>query len=133
MDNLYVRTLALAGVAIKRADAEDVETARRALSAALTASRGVDDPEMRPWVLLAIGEAHAAIGDVEGARAIMNATLAATEESSGSWLRVSAARSVAKAQAKSGNYAAALATVERLDDSLYRMLALLEIAAALPK
>ncbi len=136
------RASALRAIAAVQAAMGDKREARATLANALETARGIEKAEVRALALSAIAAAQAAMGDIaaaletargiEGAWDRASALLASVLETArgigSAWFRAEALQSIAKAQAKAGDFVGAMKTAMEIAELRYRTKALAAIA-----
>ena len=126
------RTRAFTGIGVAFAEAGETRRAMQSLELAMTATAGIDGGLDRASRLADIAVAHAEAGDGEGAETAFDEAMAVAAQVEG-WYYGKAFRSIARAQARTGDLRGALATASRIEDKYDQAEVLAAIAEARAK
>ena len=127
----WVRELAIS--VRERRECFATPTADCLLTAALRATKKIDDASDRASALSDIAAAQAKAGDNAGARVTLAEALQTADKIDWASQRADALHDIAAAQAKAGDIAEALQTAEKIGDASWRASVLRDIAAAQAK
>lgn len=132
IEDAFLRTLAFTAIAGRRVAMGDPAAARDIIGAALHSSETIGESKKRAIALTLIGEVQVAVGDIQGVRQTIAAVTVAAGGVTESTDQSHVSATIADAQANAGEFAAALASVETLDDAAWRARTLVSIAKAMP-
>lgn len=130
--DVFLRTLILAANAVRNFAAQDLTSTRTAIGEALRVSGAIDDDELRLAARTRIGEVQIAIGDVNGLRQTLALAAHIQRDTVRTVDSMQTFAAIAEAQANAGDFGAALASADALDDAELRARTLLSIAKAMP-